>query len=100
MSIAKRKTANTINNTSNTILTVLFHLVELTQIKPAITAQINKAIKMHLSQVRIIYGYNSGNTLKNYFTNIKHYDQNKVTSIFEVPNNSGEAIINLKVSLK
>lgn len=55
-----------------------------------------KLLKIGLSQIRIIYGFNNGNTLKNYFTNIKHFDSNKVLSIFEVPNNNGEAIINLK----
>ena len=76
------------------------HNKTLAQAKKIVVEEIDKAIKLKLSQIRIIYGYNSGNTLKNYFTNIKHYDLNKVTSIFEVPNNSGEAIINLKVSLK
>lgn len=76
------------------------HNKTLKEAKIIVNEEIDKAIKLKLSQIRIIYGYNSGNTLKNYFTNIKHYDQNKVTSIFEVPNNSGEAIINLKVSLK
>lgn len=76
------------------------HNKTLKEAKTIVNEEIDKAIKLKLSQIRIIYGYNSGNTLKNYFTNIKHYDQNKVTSIFEVPNNSGEAIINLKVSLK
>jgi len=76
------------------------HNKTLKEAKIIVNEEIDKAIKLKLSQIRIVYGYNSGNTLKNYFTNIKHYDQNKVTSIFEVPNNSGEAIINLKVSLK
>ena len=76
------------------------HNKTLKEAKTIVNEEIDKAIKLKLSQIRIIYGYNSGNTLKNYFTNIKHYDQNKVTSIFEVPNNNGEAIINLKVSLK
>lgn len=76
------------------------HNKTLKEAKTIVNEEIDKAIKLKLSQIRIIYGYNSGNTLKNYFTNIKHYNQNKVTSIFEVPNNSGEAIINLKVSLK
>lgn len=76
------------------------HNKTLKEAKIIVNEEIDKAIKLKLSQIRIIYGYNSGNTLKNYFTNIKHYNQNKVTSIFEVPNNSGEAIINLKVSLK
>ena len=76
------------------------HNKTLKEAKTIVNEEIDKAIKLKLSQIRIIYGYNSGNTLKNYFTNIKHYDQNKVTFIFEVPNNSGEDIINLKVSLK
>ncbi len=76
------------------------HGKTLKEAKQIVNEEIDKAIKLKLSQIRIIYGYNSGNTLKNYFTNLKHYDQNKVTSIFEVPNNNGEAIINLKVSLK
>lgn len=76
------------------------HNKTLNEAKKIVNEEIDKAIKLKLGQIRIIYGYNSGNTLKNYFTNIKHYDQNKVTSIFEVPSNSGEAIINLKVSLK
>ena len=76
------------------------HGKTLKEAKQIANEEIGKAIKLKLSQIRIIYGYNSGNTLKNYFTNLKHYDQNKVTSIFEVPNNNGEAIINLKVSLK
>ena len=76
------------------------HGKTLAQAKNIVNEEINKAIKLNLSQVRIIYGYNNGNTLKNYFTNIKHYDNNKVKSIFEVPNNNGEAIINLKISVK
>ncbi len=76
------------------------HNKTLAESKKIVNEEIDKAIKMKLSQIKIIYGYNSGNTLKNYFTNLKHYDSNKVTSIFEVPNNNGEAIINLKVSLK
>lgn len=76
------------------------HGKTLKEAKQIVNEEIDKAFKLKLSQIRIIYGYNSGNTLKNYFTNLKHYDQNKVTSIFEVPNNNGEAIINLKVSLK
>ena len=76
------------------------HNKTLKEAKIIVNEEIDKAIKLKLSQIRIVYGYNSGNTLKTYFTNIKHYDQNKVTSIFEVPSNSGEAIINLKVSLK
>lgn len=65
--------------------------------KKIVNEEIDKAIKLNISQIRIIYGYNSGNTLKNYFTNIKHFDNNKVISIFEVPNNNGEAILNLKI---
>ena len=76
------------------------HNKTLVEAKKIVNEEIDKAIKLKLSQIRLIYGFNSGNTLKNYFTNIKHYDLNKVTSIFEVPNNNGEAIINLKVSLK
>ncbi len=76
------------------------HGKTLKEAKQIVNEEIDKAFKLKLSQIRIIYGYNSGNTLKNYFTSLKHYDQNKVTSIFEVPNNNGEAIINLKVSLK
>ncbi len=76
------------------------HNKTLAESKKIVNEEIDKAIKMKLCQIRIIYGYNSGNTLKNYFTIIKHYDSNKVLSIFEVPNNNGEAIINLKVSLK
>ena len=73
------------------------HNKTLKEAKQIVSEEIDKAIKMHISQVRIIYGYNSGNTLKNYFTNIKHFDNDKVISIFEVPNNNGEAIINLKM---
>ena len=73
------------------------HNKTLTEARKIVNEEIDKAVKLKLSQIRIIYGYNSGNTLKNYFTNIKHYDSNKVSSIFEVPNNSGEAIINLKI---
>lgn len=73
------------------------HNKTLSEAKKIVNEEINKAIKLKLSQIRIIYGYNNGNTLKNYFTNIKHFDNNKVISIFEVPNNSGEAIINLKI---
>ena len=76
------------------------HNKTLAEAKKLVNEEIDKALKLKLSQIRIIYGYNSGNTLKNYFTNIKHYDQNKVLSIFEIPNNSGEAIINLKTSVK
>ena len=76
------------------------HNKTLNESKKIVNEEIDKAIKMKLSQIRIIYGYNSGNTLKNYFTNIKHYDSNKVLSIFEVPNNNGEAIINLKINKK
>ena len=76
------------------------HGKTLKESKIIVSNEIDKAIKLNISQIRIIYGYNSGNTLKNYFTNIKHYDQAKVTSIFEVPNNSGEAIINLKTKFK
>ena len=76
------------------------HNKTLAEAKKIINEEIDKAIKLKLSQIRIIYGYNSGNTLKNYFTNIKHYDSNKVTSIFEVPNNNGEAVINLKICIK
>ncbi len=72
------------------------HNKTLKEAKVIVNEEIDKAIKLKLSQIRIIYGYNSGNTLKNYFTNIKHYDISKVVSIFEVPSNSGEAIINLK----
>lgn len=72
------------------------HNKTLKEAKVIVNEEIDKAIKLKLSQIRIIYGYNSGNTLKNYFTNIKHYDNSKVISIFEVPSNSGEAIINLK----
>ena len=73
------------------------HNKTLAESKKIVNEEIDKAIKLNISQIRIIYGYNSGNTLKNYFTNIKHYDLNKVNSIFEVPNNNGEAIINLKL---
>ena len=73
------------------------HNKTLAESKKIVNEEIDKAIKLKLSQIRIIYGYNSGNTLKNYFTNIKHYDNDKVISIFEVPNNNGEAIINLKI---
>ena len=76
------------------------HGKTLKEAKLIVNEEIDKAIKLNLSQIRIIYGYNSGNTLKNYFTNVKHYDQNKVISIFEIPNNSGEAIINLKTKFK
>ncbi|MBP5446029.1 MAG: Smr/MutS family protein [Acholeplasmatales bacterium] len=76
------------------------HNKTLKEAKKIVNEEIDKAIKLKLSQIRIIYGYNSGNTLKNYFTNIKHYDSNKVVSIFEVPSNNGEAIINLKTSIK
>ena len=76
------------------------HNKTLKEAKKIVSEEIDKAIKLKLSQIRIIYGFNSGNTLKNYFTTIKHYDLTKVTSIFEVSNNNGEAIINLKVSLK
>ncbi len=72
------------------------HNKTLKEAKVIVNEEIDKAIKLKLSQIRIIYGYNSGNILKNYFTNIKHYDNSKVISIFEVPSNSGEAIINLK----
>ena len=73
------------------------HGKTLAESKKIVIDEIDKAIKLNISQVRIIYGFNSGNTLKNYFTNIKHYDNTKVISIFEVPNNNGEAIINLKL---
>lgn len=73
------------------------HGKTLNESKKIVTEEIDKAIKLGLSQIRIIYGFNNGNTLKNYFTNIKHFDSNKVISIFEVPNNNGEAIINLKI---
>ena len=76
------------------------HNKTLKEAKLIVNEEIDKAIKMNLSQIRIIYGYNSGNTLKNYFTNKKHYDPNKVLDIFEIPNNSGEAIINLKTKFK
>lgn len=76
------------------------HNKTLSEAKRIVGEEIDKAIKLKLSQIRIVYGYNSGNTLKNYFTNIKHYDSNKVLSIFEIPNNSGESIINLKTSIK
>ena len=76
------------------------HGKTLAESKKIVIDEIDKAIKLNISQVRIIYGFNSGNTLKNYFTNIKHYDSNKVKSIFEVPNNNGEAIINLKLKNK
>ena len=76
------------------------HGKTLKEAKVIVNEEIDKAIKLKLSQIRIIYGYNSGNTLKNYFTNIKHYDSSKVISIFEVPNNNGEAIINLKMNKK
>ena len=76
------------------------HGKTLSESRKIVSEEIDKAIKLNLSQIRIVYGFNSGNTLKNYFTNIKHYDLTKVTSIFEVPNNNGGAIINLKVSLK
>ena len=76
------------------------HNKTLAEAKRIVGEEIDKAIKLYISQIRIIYGYNNGNTLKNYFTNIKHYNKDKVLSIFEVPSNSGEAIINLKVSLK
>jgi len=76
------------------------HGKTLNEAKKIVSEEIDKAIKLKLSQIRIIYGYNNGNTLKNYFTNIKHYDQNKVLSIFEIPNNNGEAIINIKSSIK
>lgn len=72
------------------------HGKTLNESKKIVNEEIDKAIKIGLSQIRIIYGFNNGNTLKNYFTNIKHFDSNKVLSIFEVPNNNGEAIINLK----
>ena len=73
------------------------HGKTLNESKKIVSEEIDKAIKIGLSQIRIIYGFNNGNTLKNYFTNIKHFDSNKVISIFEVPNNNGEAIINLKM---
>ena len=73
------------------------HNKTLAESRKIVNEEIDKAIKLKLSQIRIIYGYNSGNTLKNYFTNIKHYDNDKVISIFEVPNNNGKAIINLKI---
>ena len=72
------------------------HGKTLKEAKQIVNEEIDKAIKIGLSQIRIIYGFNNGNVLKNYFTNIKHFDSNKVLSIFEVPNNNGEAIINLK----
>ena len=72
------------------------HGKSLNESKKIVSEEIDKAIKIGLSQIRIIYGFNNGNVLKNYFTNIKHFDSNKVLSIFEVPNNNGEAIINLK----
>ena len=73
------------------------HGKALAESKRIVNDEIDKAIKLNISQIRIIYGFNSGNTLKNYFTNIKHFDNSKVISIFEVPNNNGEAIINLKL---
>ena len=73
------------------------HSKTLNESKKIVSEEIDKAIKIGLSQIRIIYGFNNGNTLKNYFTNIKHFDNDKVISIFEVPNNNGEAIINLKM---
>ena len=73
------------------------HGKTLNESKKIVSEEIDKAIKIGLSQIRIIYGFYNGNTLKNYFTNIKHFDSNKVISIFEVPNNNGEAIINLKM---
>ena len=73
------------------------HGKTLNESKKIVSEEIDKAIKIGLSQIRIIYGFNNGNTLKNYFTNIKHFDSTKVISIFEVPNNNGEAIINLKI---
>lgn len=76
------------------------HNKTLKEAKIIVNEEINKAIKLKISQIRIIYGYNSGNVLKNYFTNIKHYDPLKVLSIFEAPGNNGEAIINLKTSIK
>ena len=76
------------------------HNKTLKEAKIIVNEEIDKAIKLKINQIRIIYGYNNGNTLKNYFTNLKHYDNNKVLSIFEVPNNNGEAIINLKSSIK
>lgn len=76
------------------------HNKTLKEAKLIVNEEIDKAIKLNINQVRIIYGYNSGNTLKNYFTNIKHYDETKVVSIFEIPSNSGEAIINLKTKFK
>ena len=72
------------------------HGKTLNESKKIVNEEIDKAIKIGLSQIRIIYGFNNGNVLKNYFTNIKHFDSNKVLSIFELPNNNGEAIINLK----
>ena len=76
------------------------HGKTLAEAKKVVNEEINKAIKLKINQIKIIYGFNNGNTLKNYFTNIKHYDNSKVLSIFEVPNNNGEAIINLKSSIK
>ena len=73
------------------------HGKTLLESKKIVNEEIDKAIKLNISQIRIIYGYNSGNALKNYFTNIKHFDNKKVISIFEVPNNNGEAIFNLKI---
>ena len=73
------------------------HGKTLNESKKIVNEEIDKAIKIGLNQIRIIYGFNNGNVLKNYFTNIKHFDNNKVLSIFEVPNNNGEAIINLKM---
>ena len=58
------------------------HNKSLKEAKTIVNEEIDKAIKLKLSQIRIIYGYNSGNALKNYFTNIKHYDSNKVISLF------------------
>ena len=47
------------------------HNKTLAESKKIVNEEIDKAIKLNISQIRIIYGYNSGNTLKNYFTNIK-----------------------------
>jgi len=40
------------------------HNKTLKEAKKIVSEEIDKAIKLKLSQIRIIYGFNSGNTLK------------------------------------
>lgn len=77
------------------------HGYTLIDAKKFVNRIINDCYKNGITELRLLVGYNSGNTLKSYFNNIEHYKENsKVINVYDNPVNSGEIVLIIKKKIK